>query len=309
MKQLSLVVIFFCVVIAVNAQYDSVLLYPNGVPGAILKAQPEKVTVNPQDGVTVTGDVQIPVLYIHRPAHPNGTAVLICPGGGYFVLAMDHEGHHIADWFTARGITAFVLKNRLPNENFMTEKSIRPLQDAQRAMQLIRSNAATWRIDPSRLGIMGFSAGGHLASTVATHFDHMVGETLDKDKTVSVRPDFQILLYPMISYQPGIMMAGMKNQLLGDHPSKTLVDEFSNELHVTANTPPAFIALANDDPLPPENSLVYFTALRKNKVPAELHIFETGGHGYALSKKQRGHVEQWDRELEGWLRDRKLLAP
>lgn len=307
MKQLSLVVFFLSAIIAVNAQYDSVLLYPHGVPGAIVKNQPEKVMVNPQDGVTVTGDVQIPVLYIHRPAHPNGTAVLICPGGGYFVLAMDHEGHHIADWFTQRGITAFVLKSRLPNENFMTEKSIRPLQDAQRAMQLIRSNAAAWKIDPSRLGIMGFSAGGHLASTVATHFDKVVGEM--PDNAVSVRPDFQILLYPMISYQPGIMMAGMKNQLLGDNPSKSLIDEFSNELHVTANTPPAFISLANNDPLPPENSLVYYTALRKNKVPVELHIFETGGHGYALSKKQRGHVEQWDRELEGWLRDRKLLAP
>lgn len=307
MKQLSLVVFFLSAIIVVNAQYDSVLLYPHGVPGAIVKNQPEKVTVNPQDGVTVTGDVQIPVLYIHRPAHPNGTAVLICPGGGYFVLAMDHEGHHIADWFTQRGITAFVLKSRLPNENFMTEKSIRPLQDAQRAMQLIRSNAAAWKIDPSRLGIMGFSAGGHLASTVATHFYKVVGEM--PDNTISVRPDFQILLYPMISYQPGIMMAGMKNQLLGDNPSKSLIDEFSNELHVTANTPPAFISLANNDPLPPENSLVYYTALRKNKVPVELHIFETGGHGYALSKKQRGHVEQWDRELEGWLRDRKLLAP
>ncbi len=286
-------------------QFDSVQLYPNGVPGAILKNIPEKVTVNPQDGVTVTGNIQIPLLYIHTPKKPNGTAVLICPGGGYFVLAMDHEGHSIAKWFTDRGITAFVLKSRLPNDELMFNKSIRPLQDAQQALRYIRKNVSTWNIDTHKIGIMGFSAGGHLASTAGTHFAKQYGEMIDT--SISVRPDFMILGYPMISYQEGIYPTGMENRLLGKNPLKQEIDLFSNELHVTPKTPPTFIFLSADDFLSPSNSISFFTALQKNKVPVELHIYEKGGHGYAMTKKQRGHVEQWDKEMEGWLKDRKLL--
>ncbi len=288
-----------------TAQQDSLYLYPKGVPGAIKKAIPEKVTVNPQDGVTVTGNIQKPVLYVHLPKKPNGTSVLICPGGGYFVLAMDHEGHSIAKWFNERGITAFVLKSRLPDDELMTHKEDRPLQDAQQALRIIRKGAAKWNIDPHKLGIMGFSAGGHLASTAGTHFSLQYGEI--KDTSISVRPDFMILAYPMISYQPGIYPGGMQNRLLGSHPTKESVDGFSNELHVTPQTPPTFLVLSADDFLSPANSIVFFNALQKNKVPVELHVYEKGGHGYALSKKQRGHVEDWDRELDGWLRDRKLL--
>jgi len=288
-----------------TAQQDSLYLYPKGVPGAIYKAIPEKVTVNPQDGVTVTGNIQNPLLYVHLPKKPNGTSVLICPGGGYFVLAMDHEGHAIAKWFNERGITAFVLKSRLPDDELMTHKENRPLQDAQQALRIIRKGAVKWNIDPHKLGIMGFSAGGHLASTAGTHFSMRYGEIVDT--SISVRPDFMILAYPMISYQPGIYPGGMQNRLLGSHPTKESVDAFSNELHVTPRTPPTFLVLSADDFLSPTNSIVFFNALQKNKVPVELHVYEKGGHGYALSKKQRGHVEDWDKELEGWLRDRKLL--
>lgn len=287
------------------AQQDSVYLYPQGVPGAIYKSIPEKVMVNPQDGVTVTSNIQKPVLYVHLPNKPNGAAVLICPGGGYFVLAMDHEGHNIAHWFNERGITAFVLKSRLPDEELMTSKEIRPLQDAQQALRMIRKGAAKWNIDPHKLGIMGFSAGGHLASTAGTHFSNQYGEIVDT--TISVRPDFMILAYPMISYQPGIYPGGMQNRLLGANPTKELINAFSNELHVTPQTPPTFLILSADDFLSPANSIVFFNALQKNKVPVELHVYEKGGHGYALSKKQRGHVEDWHKELEGWLKDRKLL--
>jgi acetyl esterase/lipase len=287
------------------AQQDSVYLYPQGVPGAIYKNIEESVIVNPQDGVTVTGNIQKPVLYVHLPKNPNGTCVLICPGGGYYVLAMDHEGHNIAKWFTERGITAFVLKSRLPDDELMTHKSVRPIQDAQQAIRIIRKNVAKWNIDTHKLGVMGFSAGGHLASSVGTHFTMQYGEIVDT--SLSVRPDFMILAYPMISYQPGIYPYGMPNRLLGDKPTKAELDAFSNELHVTPQTPPTFLILSADDFLSPSNSVAFFTALQKNKVPAELHIYEKGGHGYALSKKQRGHVENWDKELEGWLRDRKLL--
>jgi acetyl esterase/lipase len=303
--RLSIICGLLLLLTSAEAQYDSVLLYPQGVPGALAKQVPERVTVNPNDGVTVTGDIQQPKLYIHHPAKPNGVAVLICPGGGYYVLAMDHEGHNIAKWFTERGITAFVLKSRLPDDKLMTNKTIRPLQDAQQAMRIIRGNAAKWKIDARKLGIMGFSAGGHLAATVATHFDKQVGEITDQK--ISVRPDFVILGYPMISFQPGIYPGGRQNRLLGDDPSKELVDAYSNELHVTAQTPPAFLFLSSDDFLSPLNSISFYTALLKNKVPAELHIFEKGGHGYSMSKKQRGHVEDWPRELEGWLRDNKWL--
>ncbi len=305
MKKLFFVVCIGFGVVNGYAQYDSLYLYSNGVPGAIEKNIPEKVTVNPQDGVTVTGNIQKPLLYIHTPKKPNGTAVLICPGGGYFVLAMEHEGHSIARWFTERGITAFVLKNRLPDDALMTHKEARPLQDAQQALRIIRRNAATWNIDPDKLGIMGFSAGGHLASTAGTHFEMQYGEIVDT--SISVRPDFMVLAYPMISYQPGIFPTGMQNRLLGDHPTKETVDAFSNELHVSPQTPPTFLVLSADDFLSPANSILFFNALQKNKVPVELHVYEKGGHGYALSKKQRGHVENWDKELEGWLRDRKLL--
>ncbi|MBV9989530.1 MAG: alpha/beta hydrolase [Chitinophagaceae bacterium] len=305
MRKLLPLLILCGIASTLKAQYDSVWLYPQGVPGAIVKNIPEKVTVNPQDGVTITGDIQKPLLYIHRPAKPNGVAVLICPGGGYYVLAMDHEGHNIARWFTERGITAFVLKSRLPDDNLMTQKTIRPLQDAQQAMRIIRGNAARWKIDPSKLGIMGFSAGGHLASTVGTHFNKQVGEITDPK--ISVRPDFMILGYPMISYKPGNYPATAPNRLLGDKPSAALIEEYSNELHVTADTPPTFLFLSSDDFLSPMNSIGFFNALLQHKVPAELHVFEKGGHGYALSKKHRGHVEEWDRELEGWLRDRKLM--
>ena len=306
MKKLVVpVLVMSCCFSFVFAQQDSIYLYPKGVPGAIYKNIPEKLTVNPQDGVTGTSNIQKPVIYIHLPKKPNGTSVLICPGGGYFILAMDYEGHDIARWFTERGITAFVLKSRLPDDALMTHKSDRPLQDAQQALRIIRKGASKWKIDTHKLGIMGFSAGGHLASTVGTHFNKQYGEIVDT--SISVRPDFMILAYPMISYQSGIYPATMENRLLGNKPTDEQIEAFSNELHVTSQTPPTFIILAADDPLSPFNSIVFFTSLQNNKVPVELHIYEKGGHGFAMSKKHRGHVENWDKELEGWLKDRKLL--
>ncbi|NCT94909.1 MAG: alpha/beta hydrolase [Chitinophagaceae bacterium] len=305
MKKYSILLLFVLIMQASNAQsVDSIPLYSGTVPGSIPSAIPERYFVNPDDGVTLVTDVQKPMLYIHSPAKPNGTAVLICPGGGYFALAMDHEGHQLAKWFNQRGITAFVLKSRLPNAALMTEPHMRPLQDAQQAMRLIRSNARGWRVVPDKIGIMGFSAGGHLAATVGTHFKEQVGEMTDA--TVSVRPDFMILAYPMISFMPAIYPPEWDNRLLGPKPSEERIRYFSNELHVTAETPPSFLLLAGDDFLSPQNSIVFYTALQQHKVPAELHIYEKGGHGFSLSKKQRGHVENWDQELDAWLKDRGL---
>jgi acetyl esterase/lipase len=306
MKTFSLLAFFICSYAIAFAQQDSLLLYPEGVPGAIPKNIPEKVTVNPNDGVTVTTDIQTPKIYVHLPQKPNGSAVLICPGGGYYVLAIDHEGHQLAKWFAERGVTAFVLKSRLPDEKLMTEKHFRPLQDAQQAMRIIRKNTKKWNIDTNKIGVMGFSAGGHLAATVGTRFQKQVGEITDN--SVSVRPDFMILIYPLISFRiEAERMKGIQDKLLGANAKDELIDEYCLDKQVTSQTPPTFILFASDDFLNPEQGISFYRELQKNKVPAEFHIYEKGGHGFSLTKKGRGHVETWDREMEGWLRDRKLI--
>ncbi len=306
MKKILFIPLWIGISLMSFAQQDSLLLYPDGVPGAIPLDIPEKVTVNPNDGVTITTDIQQPKLFVYRPQKPNGASVLICPGGGYYVLAIDHEGHQLAKWFIERGITAFVLKNRLPDERLMTEKHIRPLQDAQQAIRIIRKNAKKWNLDPNKVGIMGFSAGGHLAATAGTRFQKQVGEIIDH--TISVRPNFMILIYPVISFRIGIdRLRGIQEKLLGKEANELLIDEYCLEKQVTSETPPTFIVYASDDALNPEHGIVFYRELQKNKVPAELHIYEKGGHGFSLSKKNRGHVETWDREMEGWLRDRKLI--
>jgi acetyl esterase/lipase len=299
----------FCMIFNLAfAQQDSIALYPkDGIPGAIPQNIPEKTTINPNDGVSVTTDIQIPKLYVYQPKKPNGTSVLICPGGGYYVLAMKHEGHDLAKWFNERGVTAFVLKSRLPDERLMTEKHLRPLQDAQQAMRMIRKDASKWKIDPNKIGVMGFSAGGHLAATVGTRFQKQVGEITD-DK-ISVRPDFLLLIYPFITFRLGDgKFKGMQDKLLGTNPSEAMIDEYCLDKQVTAETPPTFLIFTSDDFLSPEQGFLFYSQLLKYKTPAEFHIYEKGGHGYSLSMKNRGgHLADWDRQMEGWLRDRGLI--
>lgn len=307
MKITLFIVLFFSAYRLAIAQ-DSIPLYPkDGVPGAILQNIPEKVTVNKNDGVTVTTDIQYPKLYIYQPKKPNGTSVLICPGGGYYVLAMQHEGHDLAKWFVERGITAFVLKSRLPDEKLMTEKHFRPLQDAQQAMRIIRKDAAKWKIDPNKVGVMGFSAGGHLAATVGTRFQKQVGEITDTQ--VSVRPDFMLLIYPLISFRIEEQnLKGIREKLLGANASEEMIDAYCLDKQVTAETPPTFLLFTSDDFLNPQQGFAFYTALQKNKVPAEFHIYEKGGHGFSLSMKSRGgHLADWDKQMEGWLKDRGLI--
>ena len=294
-----------------QAQTDSILLYPGGVPGAIPNRIPEKHKFNKGGILVSVSDVQIPVLYSYLPNKPNGTSVIICPGGGYVSLGMEYEGQDVARWFTERGITAFVLKSRLPKDELMTHKAIRPLQDVQQAIRLVRTQASKWKLDAARIGLVGFSAGGHLAVTAGTHYDYRVGE--NPDTTVSLRPDFMILVYPGMYPSPNYFrLPPVKNLfdrvLGGNNASDSLKHFFSNLLYVTHDTPPTLMVLAADDYiLRPEGCIDFFLALQKNGVPSELHIYEKGGHGFALKKQNHGHVEQWDREMEGWLRDRKLL--
>lgn len=238
-------------------------------------------------------------VYLPPPGIATGTAVVICPGGGYLHLAFTHEGTDVARMLNDLGIAAFVLKYRLPNDETMVDKSIGPLQDAQRAIQLVRERAAEWGVNPARIGIMGFSAGGHLASTAGTHFNRAV---IDNPSGISLRPDFMILLYPVISFEDSIAHRGSRDNLIGLHPDAALVREFSNELQVTAETPPTFLVHAGDDKtVPVANSLHFYEALQANGVPAEMHIYPKGGHGFGMNNPTT--TDRWTDRLRSWLVD------
>lgn len=304
MKNVMLIALFFFIPFKLFAQNETILLYPNGVPGLIGKQIPEDSKT--ADGITRVKDITQPAIYWYQPKEKTSdAAVIICPGGGYSILAIDHEGFDIATWFNERGVTAFVLKYRLPQENLFENREIRPLQDAQQAIRIVRGSAEKFGVSQNKIGIMGFSAGGHLASTASTHFQKQVGEITDT--AVSVRPDFSLLIYPVISFSDSITHTGSRSNLIGQNPSQEKIKFYSNEQQVTKETPPAFLISATDDGVPTENSILYYSACKKNGVNVEMHIYEKGGHGYALKKKGRGPVETWADRMEDWLRERKLM--
>jgi len=251
-------------------------------------------------------DADQPTLTFYPAAgdQPDRTGVIIAPGGGYGHLAMNHEGRQVANWFNAMGINAFVLKYRLgPRYHHPIE-----LGDAQRALRLVRARAAEFQVDPHRLGMMGFSAGGHLTATVATHFDDGNPAAADPVDRASSRPDFVILAYPVISFQPAIAHVGSVNNLLGERPSQQQIEELSSELHVTPRTPPAFLFhTSTDATVLVANSLRFYEALTRAGVPAEIHIFEVGPHGVGLALRDP-LLGQWPQLLTEWLRHRGLLA-
>lgn len=251
-----------------------------------------------RDNVTRISKISNPTLTVFRPQRPNGRAVVICPGGGYAILAFDKEGTRVAEELNKWGITAFVLKNRLPDDTINIDKSLAPLQDAQQAIRLVRTHASAYGIDKNKIGIMGFSAGGHLASTAATHAGFRA-DAANPD-TVSVRPDFAVLIYPVISFDSTITHKGSRNNLVGTNPSKEKADFFSNELQVSASTPPSFLVHAADDAtVPVENSLRYYAACIKNKVPVEMHLYPKGGHGFGMYNKTTD--DNWMERLRNWL--------
>jgi acetyl esterase/lipase len=225
-------------------------------------------------------------------------SVIICPGGGYSIIAWNKEGTKVAEEFNKWGITAFVLRYRLPDDTTMVDKSIAPLQDAQQAVRLVRSNAVEWGIDKNRIGIMGFSAGGHLAATAATHFTYKADQK--NTDTTSARPDFAILVYPVISFDTSFAHIGSRNKLIGINPTADKIAFFSNELQVTANTPPTFLVHAGDDKgVPVENSIRFYQACIKNKVPVEMHLYPKGGHGFGLNNTTT--TDNWMERLRNWL--------
>ena len=284
-------------------QEKTLKIWPDKIPGAIEDPSYKMETIT-DNGWTRIDKVSDPTLdfYPAPKEKSNGTAVVICPGGGYAVLAIDHEGAQVAKWFNSMGITAFVLKYRLPSDKIMVDKSIAPLQDAQEAMRIVRRNAKKWNINPDKIGIMGFSAGGHLASTLGTHFDYGNKNSDDLVERQSCRPDFMILMYPVISFTDSCTHAGSREALLGKNPDQELVKLFSNELQVKADTPPTFIVQADDDTtVPIENSILMFEALKKKKIPTELHILSEGGHGFGLAVNNP-HINSWTNSLSLWLK-------
>ena len=284
-----------------NAQ-EIINIWGNNVPGAIENIDYKEGT---NEKGTAFRSVSAPTLtaFLPKKEKSTGTAVVICPGGSYRWLAFSKEGVKIAEWFNKMGVAAFVLKYRLPNAAIMKNKTIGPLQDAQKAIRLIRRNADKWNLNPEKIGIIGFSAGGHLAATASTHFNQKVYTPID---TISARPSFSILVYPVVSMDSVITHRGSRNNLLGKNPSAALVRNYSNELMVTKETPPTFIVhAANDKVVNPVNSINYFLALKKNNIPAEIHIYETGKHGFGLGKKNETNAN-WPKACEHWMKARGL---
>jgi acetyl esterase/lipase len=268
-------------------------------------ASPEKVLPRASNGQFVSNVTNPTVTVFPAPGDkvPH-TAVIICPGGGYGGLALDWEGFDVAHWLNSIGVTGIVLKYRMPQPAITKDGKPLPLIDAQQAIRMARYHAKEWNIDPNKLGMMGFSAGGHLASTLGTHF-----EFRDNDsgrQQINDRPDFLILVYPVITFTP-IGHSGSKQNLLGKNPDPATVDLYSNEKQVTEKTPPTFLTHAEDDPVKCENSLLFFEALRTHKVPCELRLFATGGHGFGLGQKG-GEPAAWPKECQAWLVKQKLIS-
>ncbi len=263
------------------AAQETILLHGGAPPHMLPVAQGEKENVRTDKTVgLLISNITQPSLQVFLPeaGKANGTAVIICPGGGYGVLLMSREGSDVAKAFTTEGVTAFVLKYRLPVATLMQEPSLAPLQDAQEAIRIVRERAREWGIDEKKIGIMGFSAGGHLAATAGTHFEQAV---IKNKAGTSLRPNFMLLLNPVISFTDSIGHAGSRKNLLGATPAPEKVRWFSNELQVSDKTPPAFLVHAGDDTVVDEkNSLYFYQALRKYKIPASLHIYQKGEHGF-----------------------------
>jgi acetyl esterase/lipase len=266
------------------------LLWPAGAPGAVGNEEKDKPAVT---------------VFLPSADKANGAAVIVCPGGGYGFLADDYEGRDPARWLNSLGVAAFVLKYRTAPRYHHPA----PLQDAQRALRTVRARAREWHVDPHRIGIWGFSAGGHLASTAGTHFDDGKPDAADRIERVSCRPDFLILCYPVITLEGPYAHGGSRHNLLGKsgEADARLVESLSNEKQVTAQTPPTFLFHTDADAgVVPENSVLFYLALRKAKVPAELHIYEKGKHGVGLAPKDP-ILSSWPERLASWLTARGLL--
>lgn len=291
------ILIFFSLLIisySSMAQDFKLKVWPNGAPDSNGITLPEEIF----DGKRVRNVTEAEIyVYLPKMGVNKGAAMVICPGGGYGMEAMDHEGYDIAEWLALQGVAGIVLKYRLPNGHDQI-----PLADAQRAIRIVRQKAAEWGINPGKVGIAGSSAGGHLASTAGTKFDLGKPESTDPIDKYSCRPDFMLLLYPVITFDEQFGHMGSRTNLIGTGNKWELVEKYSNELHVTAQTPPTFLILSDDDTaVPPRNSIEFYMALKKFNIPAEMHIFRDGGHGFGMNKINKP-VDQWPNLFAQWMK-------
>ncbi len=302
------VAVFLCTAMSLSAaEQRKMLLWENGAPNALGTEEKDK-----------------PLITVWCPDKDLATdvAVVVCPGGGYHGLAMDHEGKQIAEWYNSFGVTAVVLEYRHRGKGYGHPN---PLLDVQRAIRTTRFNAESWGIDPAKIGVMGFSAGGHLASTAGTHFDDSPkmpdGYSSDAVDAVSCRPDFMILCYPVIQFNSSVTHVGSQVnligqdppeevvELIGENPPEKLVEYYSSEKQVTDRTPPTFIFFTDEDTVvPPENGIAFYMALRQHKVPAEMHIYQKGAHGLGLAQGRPGS-ELWPELCKAWLANNGFLKP
>ncbi len=290
--------LFVCV--PLSAQEFKIPIWPSGVPNQLASAPEEQR--EPRDIMWIT-NVTTPDIEVYLPTERSATgqAVLICPGGGYQGLAYNWEGTDIARWLNSKGIAGIVLKYRLPSEEAQPKPYLAPLQDAKQAIRTVRANATDWNINPEKIGVMGFSAGGHLASTLGTLYHHPESDISNELSNISARPDFLVLIYPVISFMDDIGHQGSRNNLIGENPSTEMIQAFSNELNVTEDTPPTFLLHSRDDKsVPVLNSVRFYQSLNKHQVPVEMHLYPHGGHGYALGLDQ-GHLKLWPELLAQWL--------
>ncbi len=291
---------------SLSAQTKVIDLWNGKIPGAKHNDHFKQI-VDTAAGWVDKHSIVNPCLYFYPApvAKASGAAVIICPGGAYGGLAIKHEGEQVAKWLNSFGVTAFVLKYRLPDDSIMENKTIGPMQDGQRAIRLVRSLAKEWGIDPSKIGIMGFSAGGHLAATLSTLYNDKVYES---DDLASARPDFSLLIYPVISMNQDITHWGSRENLLGNSPTAEMVKHYSNELQVNDKTPPAFMVHSlDDDAVPVQNSINYALSMKLNKVACELHLYPTGKHGYGMGKSTNTE-SFWPEACRKWMEARGLIA-
>jgi acetyl esterase/lipase len=285
-------------------------LWPGDAPGSKGIKDNEKIT-DRSGGKghldRAAENVHKPTLTLHLPAkaQASGAAVIICPGGGYSRCVFDKEGNDVASWLNSIGVAGIVLKYRLPRPQGHVYGHKVPLMDLQRAIRTARANAKQWGLKTDQIGVMGFSAGGHLASTAGTHYDAGNAKATDPVDKLSSRPDFMLLIYPVISFSDAVGHGGSRANLLGAKPDPKLVKLYSNELHVTDKTPPTFLVTTSDDPIKAENSINFYIAMRKAKAPAELHIYEQGGHGYGV-RKSKASASGWPENCMNWMKSRNI---
>lgn len=282
-------------------------LYEGKIPHSVDAKNIEKIDTSKTSGTLGISNVSNPGMNVYLPAKgkATGAAVVICPGGGYGRLAIYHEGYDVAAEFNKIGVAAFVLKYRLPSDRIMSDKETGPLQDVQEAIKIVRKRAKEWNIDINKVGIMGFSAGGHLASTAGTHFNKAV---LENKENVNLRPDFMILIYPVISFSHSLMHKGSRDNLLGPNPSEEKKVSYSADQQVNALTPPTFLVHAQDDKsVKVGNSIKLYESLTKSGIPAEMHIYPNGGHGFGLNNKTT--QDRWFDHLKNWMTAGGLIKP